>query len=214
MLRSTRKKDAEGGVHPTKQRLVEETARLIMREGLESVHVDEVLAAVGVTQGSLYHHFGSVNGLLFAGLLHAFEAAVRESEAWSLSLRDDCRTAREARDRLHEIVDASQIPGRRLMRSVRLHSLSMARTEPAIAGEIARLQAGLTDTLTGVYREFQQRGWARSDFDSRALAVLVQAMNLGRIVDDVVDDRDRVDSSAWIELYNHVLDGFFVIEDD
>lgn len=213
MLRSTRKRGSGTETHPTKMRLVEEAARRIMEDGLEEVRVDEVLASVGVTQGSLYHHFTSVNGLLFAGLLHAFEAAVRESEAWSLSLRDECRTAREARDRLHMIVDESQAAERMSMRSVRMHSLAMARTQPEIAEEVARLQAGLTDTITEVYREFQQRGWARSEFDPRALAVLVQAMNLGRIVDDVVDESQRVKPLAWITLYNEVLDSFFILDE-
>lgn len=213
MLRPSRKKDVVTEDHPTKRRLVEETAHRIMEGGFESVEVDEVLAAVGVTQGSLYHHFGSVNGLLIAGLLHAFESAVRESEAWSISLRDECRSAREARDRLHEIVDVSQVPARSSMRSVRLHALALARTQPELAGEIARLQAGLTDTITGVNREFQERGWSRPEFDPRALAVLIQSMNLGRIVDDVVDDDHRVDAAAWIALYNDVLDRFFIIDE-
>lgn len=212
MLRPRRTRESAVGDHPTKRRLIEEAARRIQEGGIESVDVDELLAHVGVTKGSLYHHFASVNDLFIAGLLHAFEQAVRESEAWALSLRDDCRSALEARDRLHQIVDESQPRERSTIRSVRLHALSLARTQPAMAQRIAELQAGVTETITGVYREFQLRGWARAEFDPHALAVLIQAMNLGRIVDDVVDEVDHVDPSSWITVYNAVLDNFFILD--
>lgn len=213
MLRTSRKRDVATEDHPTKRRLVDETTRRIMDDGIEAVDVDEVLTAVGVTQGSLYHHFGSVNGLLIAGLLNAFETAVRESEAWSIALKDECRSAREARDRLHQIIDVSQVRERRVMRSVRLHALSMARNQPELGEKVAQLQAGVTETMTEVIREFQKRGWTRPEVDPRALAVLIQSMNLGRIVDDVVDDDHRVEPAAWIALYNDVLDRFFIVDE-
>ena len=212
-MRPSRANRAKEKNHPTRQRLVDEAARQIMAGGTESVDVELLLTNVGVTKGSLYHYFESVNDLFIAGLLQAFESALRESEAWTLSLRDDCSSAREARDRLHAIIDISQTPERRPMRSLRLHALSLARTQPGLADEIARLQARLTNTMTEVNREFQRRGWMRTDIDARAVAVLIQAMNLGRIVDDVVDDVDRVDSGAWISLYNDVLDRNFIIDD-
>ena len=212
-MRPSRVSHAKKKSQPTRQRLVEEAARQIMDGGTESIDVEVLLANVGVTKGSLYHYFESVNDLFIAGLLHAFEFAIRESEAWSLSLRDECNSAREARDRLHSIIEVSQTPERRSMRSVRLHTLSLARTQPDLADKIADIQAGLTRTMTEVNLEFQRRGWMRTDIDARALAVLIQAMNLGRIVDDVVDDGNRVDPEAWIALYNDVLDRNFIIDD-
>lgn len=212
MARTSRARDASGSGHPTRRHLVEETSRQIFSVGIEAVDVDEVLANVGVTKGSLYHHFGSVDDLMVAGLLHAFEGAIRESEEWSLSMRDECRSAREARDRLRDLVERSQAPERWPIRSIRLHALSMARTHPGIREEVARLQAGLTDTMTEIHREFQVRGWTRTDADPRALAVLLQAMNMGRIVDDVVRPEDRVDPAAWIALYSDVLDRFFIVD--
>lgn len=213
MLRPTRKRDAAKPNHPTRQRIVEETARRIMEGGIEGVDVDAVLATVGVTKGALYHHFGSVNDLFIAGLLNAFEAVIRESEAWSLALRDECKSAKEVRDRLHLIIEESQVPERSEMRSVRLHTLSLARTQPELASEIARLQSNLTETITEVNKEFQRRGWMRTDVDPRAAAVLIQAMNLGRIVDDVVDEAHRVDAEAWIALYKEIHCRYLIIEE-
>lgn len=213
MLRPSRAMSDGQRNHPTRQRLIEEAARQIMSGGTESVEVEVLLANVGVTKGSLYHHFDSINDLFIAGLLHAFELGIRESQTWTLSLRDECTSALEARQRLHGIIEISQAPDRRPMRSIRLHALSLARTQPNLAAKIADLQAELTDTMTEVNREFQRRGWMRTDIDPRALAVLIQAMNLGRIVDDVVDDSHRVAAAEWIALYNDVLDRNFIINE-
>lgn len=213
MLRASRKQDGAPQDHPTKRRLADETARRIIANGIQEVKVDEVLEAVGVTEGSLYYHFGSVNDMLVAGLLHAFRSAIEESMAWTHALREDCNSAKEARDRLRQIIDVSQVPDRRNMRSVRLQALAMARTYPSLAKEISRAQADLTDMMTEVNHEFQRRGWTNPKSDPRALAILIQAMNLGRIVDDVVDDDHRVDPSAWIALYDDVLTRFFIVDE-
>lgn len=213
MLRPSRVVSSTERNHPTRQQLVDEVARQIMFGGTESVDVELLLRNVGVTKGSLYHHFESINDLVIAGLLQAFEIGIRESQAWSLSLRDDCKSAREARDRLHSIIEISQSPERKPIRSVRLYALSLARTQPRLASKVAELQAELTETMTEVNREFQRRGWMRADIDACALAVLIQAMNLGRIVDDVVDDAQHVEPDAWITLYNDVLDRNFIIDE-
>lgn len=213
MLRPSRAISPSERNHPTRQRLVDEAARQIMSGGTESIDVEALLSNVGVTKGSMYHHFESVNDLFIAGLIHAFEIGVRESQKWSLSLRDECETARQARDHLHSIIEISQAPERKPIRSVRLYALSLARTQPGLAAKISQLQAELTATMVDVNREFQRRGWMRPDIDPHALAVLIQAMNLGRIVDDVVDDNQRVEAAAWISLYNDVLDRNFIINE-
>jgi AcrR family transcriptional regulator len=213
MLRPSRKRDSDVVDHPTRLRLVEEAARQIKAAGIEGVDIETVLTNVGVTKGSLYHHFGSVNDLFIAGILHAFEEALSESKAWSHSMLEECHSAKEARDRLRWIIEQSQVRERQDVRSLRLHALSLARTQPSLATEIARIQAELTDVMTDVIREMQQRGWSRADIDPRANAVLIQAMNLGRIVDDVVAESDRVDPDAWIALFKDVLDSTFIINE-
>jgi phosphate uptake regulator len=91
-----------------------------------------------------------------------------------------------------------------------LHTLSLVRTQPGLASKIAERQAELTDLMADAVRTFQERGWSRPDIDPRAIAVLIQAMNLGRIVDDVVQDSRRVDPQSWITVFSVVLDSFFV----
>lgn len=213
MLRPSRAIDPSERRHPTRQKLIEEAARQINEGGIEGVNVDRVLENVGVTKGSLYHHFTSVNDLFIAGLLHAFEAGVRESMGWAISMRQDCLTATQARDRIREVISVSHVAERRPSRSLRVHALSLCRTQPQLSEEVARLQAELTNTVTEVFDEMQKKGWIRPDIDVRAFAVLIQAMTLGRIVDDVVHDEFRVDARGWISLTSELAEHYFVVED-
>jgi TetR/AcrR family transcriptional regulator len=48
----------------TKERLCDEALRLFARRGVDAVGVQEVVDAAGVTKPSLYHHFGSKEGLV------------------------------------------------------------------------------------------------------------------------------------------------------
>ena len=113
---------------------------------------------------------------------------------------------------LYHHFGASQTPERRSFRSLRLHTLSLVRTQPDLASKIADRQAELTDLMADASRKFQERGWSRPGIDPHAVAVLIQAMNLGRIVDDVVEDSRRVDPQSWIDLFSVVLDSFFIVE--
>lgn len=210
-MRQRRALTPERPDHPTRQKLVEATARQIQTVGFERVNVEVVLEEVGATKGALYHHFGSLNGMLVAGLLHAFEEGVRESEKWAIILRDNCRTAVEARDHVREVLRESQAPYREPFRSLRLHALSLVRTEPGLAGEIAQRQADLTDLATEAFRESQKRGWIRTDADPHVMAVLIQAITLGRIVDDVVDENRQMDVSAWRATTEAIFDEYFVV---
>ncbi|HEX8731729.1 MAG TPA: TetR/AcrR family transcriptional regulator [Ktedonobacterales bacterium] len=56
----------------TRQRLLREAMRLFLRDGYDSVATRQVCLAAGVTQPSLYHHFGSKEGLYFAVIAQWF----------------------------------------------------------------------------------------------------------------------------------------------
>jgi hypothetical protein len=70
-------------------------------------------------------------------------------------------------------------------------------------------QSRLTNGLTDLVIYFQGKGWARQDLDARAIAVLVQAYTLGKVVDDIVDE--PMSETAWNHLINQVVDLVLVV---
>jgi len=56
----------------SKKRILEAAVRLFSEKGYEHSGVQEISAASGVSRGSLFWHFGSKEGLLFAVVDHCF----------------------------------------------------------------------------------------------------------------------------------------------
>jgi TetR/AcrR family transcriptional regulator len=65
----------------TKERLLDEALRLFARRGVDAVGVQEVVDAAGVTKPSLYHHFGSKDGLVQALVDRGFATLNRALDA-------------------------------------------------------------------------------------------------------------------------------------
>lgn len=60
-----------------KDRLLDEALHLFARQGVDAVGVQEVVDAAGVTKPTLYHHFGSKDGLVKALVDRGFGALNR-----------------------------------------------------------------------------------------------------------------------------------------
>ncbi len=93
------------------------------------------------------------------------------------------------------LFEASIVPERRTNRRERIEILGRLSTRPELAAVIARAQQEVTDAQDGLYEEFRRRGWMRNDLDPHAQSAFVQAMILGRIVDDVAER--PVDLESW-----------------
>ena len=71
----------------TRTRIIDAAIELFSRHGRESVSVQDICAASGATNGSLFHHFGSKNGVALVVYLQLredyWDAALTALEAWS-----------------------------------------------------------------------------------------------------------------------------------
>ena len=213
-MKKPRRKSAKSD-HPTRQLLIEETSRWIEEFGVDGVDIEAVLLKLKVSKGALYHHFGSINDLLSAGLLYAYRTRMEEAKIGSLALITNYESVKEIRERMYKVVDSYHgVPARNPLRSLRMQAYMLTRTQPNLAPEIGRIQAELTATFASVVLELQKRGWARHDMDPHAFSTLMQALNLGRVIDDVVADEDRVNPESWIAIVRQVIDHVLFVDDN
>ena len=63
---------------PTRQRLIELALIELDTNGLSGFDLDDLLAKSKISKGSLYHHFGSKNGLIIAAEVHLLLATYDE----------------------------------------------------------------------------------------------------------------------------------------
>ncbi|MFC9839242.1 TetR/AcrR family transcriptional regulator [Rhodococcus sp. NPDC127530] len=77
----------------TRSRLLATARELLARGGSPSVGLTELSKASGVSNGSIYHHFGSKDGVLAAVLIDAVSIYQQEAKALLDQHRDDLEAA-------------------------------------------------------------------------------------------------------------------------
>ena len=79
-------------------------------------------------------------------------------------------------------------------------AISSERMRQSMGAEQERLTQGISDLI----REAQERGWASLKLDPLAASVFLQAFTVGRVIDYISDQ--RVDDESWIFLINQVVE--------
>jgi AcrR family transcriptional regulator len=180
--------------HPTAAKLLDCTVELLDSIPLERLNLAMVLDYSGVNQGSLYHHFGSFPGLVEQAIVFRYTRNLLASLEAVRSLLAST-DADDFRDRAVALFAATIVPERRENRRERIEVLGRLSARPELAAVIARAQQQVTDAQAELYEEFQRRGWMRDDLDPLAQSSFVQAMILGRVVDDVAER--PLDRESW-----------------
>lgn len=194
--------------HPTKERLLDTVARMLTESGLEGLTVDGVLHESGVSRGSLYHHFEDFPDLLEQALVQRFSANVNKSIAMLTGIVRSSKTKEETISSLRQATVETTSSALAPTRMERAKVIGYAHGNPRLGARLGAEQSRLTTALAGLFRELQDKGWMSNDFDAKAAAVLIQSYALGRIVDDINDD--KISDEAWCALINKLVDRVFM----
>lgn len=195
--------DARPGSHPTRERLIDVTMQLMDADGHDAVTSDRVLQVSGISKGSLYHHFADFAELLEVAMARQFARSVD----WNIASISDVMAKARSSDEMFQLIVGlfrlTHVPERAKYRLRRAMLAGMTTGNPRFQQALAREQDRLTDAMTQLFRQAQSRGWATSEVDPHAAAVLVQAYTLGLVVDDV--SSRHVELEAWYALIERLL---------
>lgn len=194
--------------HPTKEILLWTVTQLLESSVLETITVDLVLKESGVSRGSLYHHFEDFSDLLEQALVHRFASSVDKSIAMLSKVVLSSTNKQQAIAALHKATGQTTSAALAEVRFERARLISASPGNPRLSKRLSVEQWRLTSALADLFREMQNKGWMSTAFDARAAAVLIQAYALGKIVDDIVED--KMSEQAWNQLINRVIDKVFV----
>lgn len=191
---------------PVMRAVLDAVAERLM-DGAESlIRIPEICEATGVNYGSVYHHFGSREGVIDAAYNMIFSRLVEDD---IVRLRE----IGEASDTLEEYVSAmrplvelmSAGPDRMARRAMRVRIVAAAQTRKELRVLIGETQARLTDEMVRIAEHGQNRGWLRRDVTARSIAVLVQVVIFGRTLDDV--SSEPINQTDWEQaIYALFLD--------
>ena len=127
--------------HPTQQKILDETIRIIEASGEASVRVHDIEVAVGVTAPSIYHFFGSREGLVVAAQAERLLRSLDDFNDMSVVILSRVSNRAELREAVSEILALIYEPSRSVSRQQRIFALGSAEGRPDLAvaiGEAAR----------------------------------------------------------------------------
>jgi AcrR family transcriptional regulator len=198
----------QAGSIDSRSHLVDVALRIILERGIDAVRIDEIVAEVGVTKGSLYWHFEDRNALVKAAIaehIRRLSAEIIEglSRAISESVSRDDYLSRIA-PYIANPFDDEQVQ----QRWGRLAVLVESRYDPELRAMMRDVQARHLAVTVELMTEAQQSGKLRQDLDPRAVSVALTAMNLGSNIIDVLGE-DAPDPGAWWGLMSFFIGSMF-----
>jgi AcrR family transcriptional regulator len=196
----------ETAPHPTRVALLDVTKRLIAEYGTDGFTVEMVLSESGISRGSLYHHFEDFPDLVESALVEVNRAYVESS----IELTARALAAVTSRDEfmaaINLVTSTLHSEERFKARIDRVRMIALCADSPSFRQKFGEAQAELVDNLTEVIRDAQERGWARADFDPKALATFMSAYTIGVTLNDV--SADPISFESWNALVRDVITRF------
>jgi len=176
--------------------VLEAVAERLMAGDEMLIRIPEICEATGVNYGSVYHHFGSREGVIDAAYDMLFTQLVDEDLNMFRQVNDTVQSLDEYIMVMGPIVATlSSGPERMVRRALRMRIVAAASTRPELHQLIGASQARLTDDLARLTEFAQRRQWLRDDVPAKFLSVLFQILIFGRGLDDV--SNTPIDEAVW-----------------
>jgi len=185
----------------SRERLIEAAMRLFAERGYRDASVQAIGEAAGISRGSIFWHFGSKEGLLWAVVQRAFtrwEAETLVPEVGDARGEEAIGRALRA----HRRFLADEGGTLRLLFVLMFEALG---PRPELAGEFARLHRDLRVLATPWLEEAVADGDFRDDVDPETIVTLIIA-TLGGIVYQYLLDAEGVDLDRCYADLERVLE--------
>jgi AcrR family transcriptional regulator len=181
---------------PVMQAVLDEVCDELMVSDESTIRIPDVCKATGVNYGSVYHHFGSREGVIDAAYNLLFSRLAEEDIHVLREANESATTLAEYVAALTPMVERfSSGPERHKRRAIRVRIVAASLTRPELRILIGLTQAHLTDEIVRLVEYGQERGWLRRDVSARSIAVALQVIIFGRILDDI--SINPIDPTDW-----------------
>ena len=182
----------------TRDRLLEAAVAVVDAHGVEGIRVRDIAAAANVREPSVYHYFGSREGLVEAVEVARFARDLTQITNLFSTAVGQCTSAEEFVALCRRVIGATETPERRSVRSVRASAFGSAQSRPALAEQISAAQLELDKDLAKGFDMAKVKGWVRPDLHSVTFAAWISGMVNGRIILEM--NESAYSSQSWSEF--------------
>ncbi len=197
----------EPPLHPTAQKLVDTVIEMLKTGPYNSIKSENVLMRSGISRGPLYHHFENFEDLIETAQTQIFWSSVTVWVTALASAIESSSDADSAREQVRILVasESMKVSVQQLTQGIGIiHNASSI--EP-LHQRLGKMQEKLTQGWMLVYQLCVDKGWADSNIDGRAVAVVIQGAFIGRILDNL--SSVQMKSNDWVQALLRLFDGFF-----
>ena len=196
---------------PVIQAVLDAVGERLIKADESLIRIPEICESTGVNYGSVYHHFGSREGVIDAAYHQMFTKLADEDIAILHAVSVGSQTLEEYLVAMQGLIGTfASSDERRARRALRARIVAASMMRPDLRKLIGETQVRITDELQGIIEIGQQRGWLNRDISAHSLAVMIQILLIGRTLDDVsTSPMDRVE---WETMMATLL-GFLIAHD-
>lgn len=169
----------------TIDKLLEVTINELDRVGLAKIDVDSLLRKSKISKGSLYHHFGSKNGLLAAAEAQQFMKHLSTESELLRVLIEKCETKQDFVDLVASVIKISSLEENRGFRKKRIRAIAMSFNDKNLAQVMKSAQIDASQYLAESFKIAKDRGWIKQEVDLLALSYWIQGVFIGHIMLDI-----------------------------
>ena len=209
MTKSTERETSRRG-RVTIEKLLEVTINELDRVGLAEIDVESLLNKSKISKGSLYHHFGSKNGLLAAAEAKQFMRHLKREVETFRKLIADCTTKQQFVELVAAVMRVTRLESNLDFRKKRVRAIAMSFNDEKLAQVLKNAQIEVTDYLAGSFQLAKDRGWVKPDTDLTALAYWIQGVFIGHIMLDISEQTEL--EEAWSQVAFQALHPFLATD--
>lgn len=167
------------------------------KHGSVQFNLDRVLRQSGISRGSVYHHFGSRDGLIATLEMDLSLSKTMEELALIRQLVEAASSKKEMLDTFAIGFTTGDSVQARKRRARRIASIAASEKNPALTAALREAQIAGTAEFTSILTLAEQKGFVRLASSPEGTAYLLQSLLLGRILVDLSDSPESQD--AWLE---------------
>jgi len=168
----------------TRERLLKATAAAIDKGGEGAVRIRDLTKSCNITAPSIYHFFGSREGLIDAAQAFRFSRGQLQLGNAFASAIHQCKNKTQFVELAHQFLTTMFSYERRAIRNVRLNVLGNAVNRPDLSKQLSHVQEEFNKVVGESLRYAQSKGWVRDDFNGDMFAAWLNGMvNSRRLIE-------------------------------
>lgn len=190
----------------TMKLLIDHALIELNKNGAANFDLDAVLRRSKTSKGSLYHHFGSKNGLIVAVETEVIRSGLTSDNQVLRQMIEACNSPQDFFNAIELAMRAGAGEPTRDVRRQLIRSIAFAQHDKNLAATLRETSMMGTQYLAETLAVAQRKGWLKNDIELTALSFWLQGIFIGQIMIDITNT--KTNDEEWVSIALHSLKTF------